>query len=121
MNLGHHEEFLSRLDNAVQNVFARDYAPLFEETCFLLKTFNGSTRSTYSPASIEEFQARVMRGEYAEGIPAPGIVARRVFVAKDYCRTHRHGRNAKGNRMGHRDMEQKSGVGKKRFHQENQA
>jgi len=70
-DLGHHEEFLSRLDNAVSNVFARDYAPLFEEACQLLKVFNGSTSSTYLPASMEEFQIRVMKGEYAEGIPAP--------------------------------------------------
>jgi hypothetical protein len=68
-DLGNHDSFLSRLDNAVQNTFARDYAPMFEEACGLLTNFNASTNSTYSAASAEEFQIRVMRGEYAEGIP----------------------------------------------------
>lgn len=70
-DLGNHDSFLSRLDNAVQNAFARDYAPMFEEACELLKSFNASTSSTYSAASAEEFQIRVMRGESGEGIPGP--------------------------------------------------
>jgi nucleoside 2-deoxyribosyltransferase len=68
-DLARHEEFLSKLDNAVHNVFARDYLSLFELACRLLKDFNSHTSSSYQPAHIQEFQSRVMRGENAEGIP----------------------------------------------------
>jgi hypothetical protein len=68
-DLARHEEFLARLDNAVQNVFGQWYRELYQQACDLLRTFNTETASSYAPASTEEFQARVMRGEQTEGIP----------------------------------------------------
>ena len=68
-DLGRHEEFIAKLDNAVQNLFARDYYALFERARGLLREFNGDTSSAYRPATVQDCQARVMRGEQAEGIP----------------------------------------------------
>ena len=68
-DLGKHDEFLSKLDNAIQNMFVETYKELYTKALELLKTFNLDNKSNYSAANIEEFQARVMRGEQAEGIP----------------------------------------------------
>lgn len=62
-DLQRHEEFLSRLDNAIQNVFVWKYRALHEAALDLLKRFNADTGSSYPAASLEDFQARVMRGE----------------------------------------------------------
>lgn len=69
-DLGRHDEFLSKLDNAIQNVFEETYKELYEQALELLRTFNVDNKSNYNPATMEEFQARVMRGEQTEGIPA---------------------------------------------------
>jgi hypothetical protein len=68
-DLQRHEEFLVKLDNAIQNVFAGKYRALYEFGTDLLKRFNLGTDSSYAAASLEDFQARVMRGEQIQDIP----------------------------------------------------
>ena len=68
-DLGNETDFLSKLDNAVRNALGEGYMNLYESALILIKNFNSSTQSTYTSASFEEFQARVMRGERLEGIP----------------------------------------------------
>lgn len=68
-DLGRHDEFLSKLDNAIQNAVGEKYKGLFERALELLKEFNSDNKSSYSSATMEEFQARVRRGEQTEGLP----------------------------------------------------
>jgi hypothetical protein len=76
--LSKHEDFLVKLDNAIQNVFVGKYRDLYSIAADLLKKFNAEAGSSYPAASREEFQARVMRSEQSQGIPpvdAKGILA----------------------------------------------
>lgn len=68
-DLQRHEEFLGKLDNAVHNVFVGKYRTLYDVATELLKQFNLGTGSTYTAASLEDFQARVMRVEQSQHIP----------------------------------------------------
>lgn len=68
-DLSHHEDFLKKVDNAIQNVFVSRYRDLYVLALGILKTFNEATSSAYRPASLEEFQARVMRDEQIQEIP----------------------------------------------------
>ncbi len=70
-NLARDRELLSKLDNAIHNTLGEDYSDLYEDAVALLNKFNVDTSSSYSPASLDEFQARVIRGERLEGIPDP--------------------------------------------------
>jgi hypothetical protein len=71
-DLQRHEEFLGKLDNAVQNVFVGKYRALYDQALDILRRFNLSTKSSYVAASLEDFQARVMRGEQIQDIPPVG-------------------------------------------------
>jgi hypothetical protein len=78
-DLGHHEEFLAKLDNAIQNVLGKTYEALYEMAQGLLKDFNATTNYPHAEAAQNEFRARVMRAEAAEGVPTvndPGVAAR---------------------------------------------
>jgi len=78
-DLGRHEEFLAKLDNAIQNVFGKGYGDLYERAQELLKDFNASTKYQHAEIAQDEFRARLMRAEAAEGLPAvndPGVAAR---------------------------------------------
>ena len=68
-DLANDQDLLGKLDNAVRHVFGPRYQELYERSLTILKEFNTSTSSAYAPASLEEFEARVMRGERLEGIP----------------------------------------------------
>ena len=68
-DLGRHDELLGRLDNAIRNFFGAGYEPLFEEARLLLQRFNADTGLACAQASLEELQAKVMRGEQTGGIP----------------------------------------------------
>lgn len=70
-DLAREQDLLARLDNAIGNIIGEGYSDLFDEAQVLLKRFNGETGSSYTSASLEEFQARVIRGERLEGIPDP--------------------------------------------------
>lgn len=76
-DLQRHEDFLGKLDNAIQNVFAGKYRALHDAAVDLLRRFNVATSSTYAAASLEDFQARVMRGEQIQDIP-PAIEKERL-------------------------------------------
>jgi hypothetical protein len=69
-DLQKHEDFLSKLDNAIQNVFAGKYRDLYQSALDLLKRFNAETASFYAAASLEDFQARVMRSEQTQDAPS---------------------------------------------------
>lgn len=71
-NLQRHEEFLSKLDNAIQNVFVGKYLKLYEQARDLLTRFNMATTSSYPAAPVEDFQARVMRGELMQDLALMG-------------------------------------------------
>jgi hypothetical protein len=68
-DLQRHEDFLAKLDNAIQNVFGGKYRALFDEATDLLRRFNHGTSSAYEAASLEDFQARVMRQEQIQDVP----------------------------------------------------
>jgi len=68
-DLQRHDEFLAKLDNAIQNVFIGEYRALYDEAIDLLRRFNQDTESSYGAASLEDFQARVMRQERTQDIP----------------------------------------------------
>ena len=68
-DLQRHEDFLAKVDNAVQNVFSVNYRTLYDEATDLLNRFNRETVSSYGAASFEDFQARVMRQEQTQDIP----------------------------------------------------
>lgn len=70
-DLARDHDLLLKLDNAIQNSLGGDYTAIFDQAMTLLQKFNVETESAYSPASFEEFQARVIRGERLEGIPSP--------------------------------------------------
>lgn len=70
-DLARDQELLSKLDKAIQSTLGGDYTALFEKAVALLWKFNADTSSAYSSASLEEFRARVLRGERLEDIPAP--------------------------------------------------
>ena len=70
-DLEHHEDFLNKLDNAIQNVFVGNYRSLYDEAIELLGRFNLGTNSSCPAASLEDFQARVMRGEQVKDIIPP--------------------------------------------------
>ncbi|PNE12933.1 MAG: hypothetical protein CR217_00135 [Beijerinckiaceae bacterium] len=70
-DLSKHEDLLGRLDNAVQHVLGPGYQELYERAIATLRAFNSATGSTYSASSLEEFQARAIRGERLEGLPDP--------------------------------------------------
>jgi hypothetical protein len=79
-DLSKDQDLLAKLDNAVRNALGEGYAELFEDALGLLKKFNTETGSSYSSASFEEFQARVIRGESLEGIPDPKDLTFREFM-----------------------------------------
>ena len=68
-NLVQHEELLSKLDNAIHNVFVASYRPLYDHAVELLKEFNAATGSTFERVTAEEFVQLVMQGERTQGIP----------------------------------------------------
>lgn len=68
-DLAKHEEFLINIDNAIQNVFFERYRLLYVHACDLLIALNKETGSSFTKASAEEFQARVMQGENIQGLP----------------------------------------------------
>jgi hypothetical protein len=69
--LGKHEDFLAKLDNAVRNVLGSslDVPKLYELARDLLKQFNVESGFTHDQASREEFHARVVRAAETQGIP----------------------------------------------------
>jgi hypothetical protein len=69
-DLGRHEEFLARLDNAVKSFFGTNYEPLYEEAKLVLKQFNADSGLACSPSLFEEFQAKVMKSEQTSEIPS---------------------------------------------------
>jgi hypothetical protein len=70
-DLAKDHDLLQKLDNAIRNLLGEGYRELFNTSLALLQKFNAATGSAFIPAEFEEFQARVMRGERLEGIPAP--------------------------------------------------
>lgn len=51
---------LSKLDNALHNVFLHEFEALYQHAAGLLREFNDQTGSRYEAASKEEFQLRVI-------------------------------------------------------------
>lgn len=80
-DLASDKDFIAKLDNAVRNLLGADYRSIYDTGIELLRSFNTETGSTYSSASFEEFQARVMRAERLEGIPT-GAPLREFLLPK---------------------------------------
>jgi nucleoside 2-deoxyribosyltransferase len=71
-HLAHHKEFLSNLDNAIQHVFVTKYKDWYESSLITLREFCRDAGVVYDPASLDEFQRRVMRAERRETVPENG-------------------------------------------------
>lgn len=69
--LGRHEDFLAKMDNAVRNVLGSslDIARLYEIARDLLKQFNADSGSNQDQISRDEFHSRVVRAAAAERVP----------------------------------------------------
>jgi hypothetical protein len=69
--LGRHEDFLAKLDNAVRNVLGSslDVTQLYETARDLLKQFNLDSGFTHDQASRDEFHARLVRAADTQGVP----------------------------------------------------
>jgi hypothetical protein len=70
-DLGRDADVLSRVDNAIRNVFAERYQQLYTRAREILHEFNLSLSVSLEEASQEEFQARVIQGERTHGLPDP--------------------------------------------------
>jgi hypothetical protein len=68
-DLGRDADVLSRVDNAIRNVFVERYRQLYARAREILRDFNRSLGSSLEEASPEEFQARVTQGARMQGIP----------------------------------------------------
>ena len=80
-DLSRHDELLGKIDNAVQSFFGGSYEELFEEARALLQRFNADVGLACGQAPLDEFQAKVMRGEQTGGIPPPeGEALRAQFL-----------------------------------------
>jgi len=71
-DLAQDEILLSKIDNAVHNVFVERYRVLYDRAEALLKEFNTATGSSCRATDLEEFQARVIQGERVQGLPDSG-------------------------------------------------
>lgn len=69
-DLGRHEDFLSKIDNAIRNTFGQRYEGLWEKAREFLQRFNAETGLQCRQKDMEEFRALVMRGEQTGGIPS---------------------------------------------------
>ena len=69
--LGRHEDFFAKLDNAVRNVLGSslDVTHLYESARDLLKQFNLDSGFVHDQASRDEFHARLVRAAETQGIP----------------------------------------------------
>lgn len=70
-DLSEHVQLLANVDNAIHHVFVERYQQLYSKARALLAEFNRSMGLCLDEASSEEFQARVMQGERAQGLPDP--------------------------------------------------
>ena len=68
--LDEHEPLLTRLDNAVHNIFRERYEPLFAKAVQYLGRFNAEMSRSLRPATKEQFTIRVVRVERTQEIPA---------------------------------------------------
>ncbi len=68
-DLGKHEEFTLKLDNAIRNAFGKKYKGLYDKAYELLLRFNKDTGLNCQQRDFESFQSVVMRGEQTGGIP----------------------------------------------------
>jgi len=69
-DLANHQALLSKLDNAILNVFGEKYKDLYQTACILLKKFNVETGCSCKPKAMEEFQPLLMQIEQNSGIPS---------------------------------------------------
>jgi hypothetical protein len=70
-DLGKHEDFLAKLNNAVRNVLGSslDIPRLYEQARDLLRPFNIDSSFAHEQASRDEFHARVVRAAETQGVP----------------------------------------------------
>ena len=70
-DLGRHEDFLAKLDNAVRNVLGSslDISLLYDMARDLLKQFDVDSGFTHDQVSHEEFHDSVVREAEREGVP----------------------------------------------------
>ncbi len=68
-DLAKHNELLASLDNAIQYVFVGRYAEFYEKAKQALQEFGQFAGVNFEAVSVQEFQARVMRGERKEVLP----------------------------------------------------
>jgi nucleoside 2-deoxyribosyltransferase len=68
-DLAKHEEFLSRLESAIQGHFRARYDALYESALALLREFNIGVSTACEASPREAFTSLVMRAERTGGIP----------------------------------------------------
>lgn len=68
-SLDKHEYFLSKLDNALSNVFVSNYEHLYEKAFAIFQQFQNDNNMTVNPVKKEIFIAKVMTKERTRPIP----------------------------------------------------
>ena len=81
-SLGHHLEFLNKLDNALHHVFVERYEELFREANALLEEFNLQSGLHCTSTTIEEFQSLVVKEEVTQSIPDDAAQLRGFLIPK---------------------------------------
>jgi hypothetical protein len=81
-DLRNHGEFLSKLDNAIQNQFGAGYGELYAEAQSLLNEFNTATDARCAANNRDTFIALVVRGERAGAIPTDGDLRAEFLLPK---------------------------------------
>lgn len=64
-----HEEFLSKLDNALHGLFFSKYSDLHKKGIELLRMFNAYSGLSCIATTPEEFRARIVRYEKIQNLP----------------------------------------------------
>ncbi len=68
-NLDNHKDLLSKLDNAIQNIFVEDYKLMYDEALEILNRFNKEMKTNFVAASLDDFQLKVRSGVQTDSIP----------------------------------------------------
>jgi len=69
--LDRHEEFLSRLDNALRNALSERYEALYQRAVEIFSHFRAAARIHTNEASKELFLERVQAAEHTQELPSP--------------------------------------------------
>lgn len=69
-DLNQHTDFLSKLDNAFNNLLIEKYNSLYKSALSILKLFNKELNCSYQQVSMSVFQQLIVKAEKTQSIPS---------------------------------------------------